>query len=282
MNNLIEFFKKAFHIIVLAVLLILSIVMLGTSLSFNEHSLARGVQSIVGPIQKSGAGMIHRFRLGPENEELVKQNIELMRERENMYIEKDDTTLTEMSQPDSLHRERIRMYDYTYAHVIFRTVDRAFNYMIVDKGAKDGICRDMAVLSPSGVAGVVTDVSSNFATVRPILHPESRISAVVTPANQNGTVIWEGDDPRVAYLEAIPQHSEINIGDSVFTNGYSNIFPKGLLIGTVKEVQVGNNASFLTIKVKLATKYTDIYTVYMVENLFKSELDTLKANFKDE
>lgn len=282
MNNLIEFFKKAFHIIVLAVLLILSIVMLGTSLSFNEHSLARGVQSIVGPIQKSGAGMIHRFRLGPENEELVKQNIELMRERENMYIEKDDTTLTEMSQPDSLHCERIRMYDYTYAHVIFRTVDRAFNYMIVDKGAKDGICRDMAVLSPSGVAGVVTDVSSNFATVRPILHPESRISAVVTPANQNGTVIWEGDDPRVAYLEAIPQHSEINIGDSVFTNGYSNIFPKGLLIGTVKEVQVGNNASFLTIKVKLATKYTDIYTVYLVENLFKSELDTLKANFKDE
>lgn len=282
MNNLIEFFKKAFHIIVLAVLLILSIVMLGTSLSFNEHSLARGVQSIVGPIQKSGAGMIHRFRLGPENEELVKQNIELMRERENMYIEKDDTTLTEMSQPDSLHRERIRMYDYTYAHVIFRTVDRAFNYMIVDKGAKDGICRDMAVLSPSGVAGVVTDVSSNFATVRPILHPESRISAVVTPANQNGTVIWEGDDPCVAYLEAIPQHSEINIGDSVFTNGYSNIFPKGLLIGTVKEVQVGNNASFLTIKVKLATKYTDIYTVYLVENLFKSELDTLKANFKDE
>ncbi|MBO7628636.1 MAG: rod shape-determining protein MreC, partial [Bacteroidales bacterium] len=265
-----------------AVLLILSIVMLGTSLSFNEHSLARGVQSIVGPIQKSGAGMIHRFRLGPENEELVKQNIELMRERENMFIEKEDTTLTEMSQPDSLHRERIRMYDYTYAHVIFRTVDRAFNYMIVDKGSKDGICRDMAVLSPSGVAGVVTDVSTNFATVRPILHPESRISAVVTPANQNGTVIWEGDDPRVAYLEAIPQHSEINIGDSVFTNGYSNIFPKGLLIGTVKEVQVGNNASFLTIKVKLATKYTDIYTVYLVENLFKSELDTLKANFKDE
>ena len=68
----------------------------------------------------------------------------------------------------------------------------------------------------------------------------------------------------------------------MFTNGYSNIFPKGLLIGTVKEVQVGNNASFLTIKVKLATHYTDIYTVYLVENLFKSELDTLKANFKHE
>ncbi len=282
MNNLIEFFKRAFHIIVLAVLLILSLVMLGKSLSFNEYRLARAVQGVVGPIQKSGAGMVHRFRLGPENEALVQQNIELMRERENMFIEKEDTLLTEMSTPDSNNRQRVRLYDYTYAHVIYRTVDRAFNYMIVDKGAKDGMARDMAVLSPSGVAGVVTDVSQNFATVRPILHPETRISAEVVPAHQNGTVIWEGNDPEVAYLEAIPQHSEINIGDSVFTNGYSNIFPKGLLIGTVKEVQVGNNASFLTIKVKLATKYTDIYTVYLVENFFKPELDTLKANFKDE
>ena len=282
MNNLIEFFKRAFHIIVLAVLLILSIVMLGKSLAFNDYRLSRAVQGIVGPIQKSGAGMIHRFRLGPENEALVQQNIELMREHENMFIEKEDTLLTEMSQPDSTNRRQVRLYDYTYAHVIFRTVDRTFNYMIVDKGSKDGITRDMAVLSPTGVAGVVTDVSPNFATVRPILHPESRISAVVTPANQNGTVIWEDNNPEVAYLEAIPQHSEINIGDSVFTNGYSNIFPKGLLIGTVKEVQVGNNASFLTIKVNLATHYSDIYTVYLVENLFKSELDTLKANFKHE
>lgn len=282
MNNLIEFFKKAFHIIVLAVLLILSIVMLGKSLSFNDYRLSRAVQSIVGPIQKSGMGMIHRFRLGPENEALVQQNIELMREHDNMFLVKEDTLLTEMSMPDSTNTKRVRLYDYTYAHVIFKTTDRIFNYMIVDKGSNDGISRDMAVLSPQGVAGVVTDVSPNFATVRPILHPESRISAVVTPANQNGTVIWEDNDPRVAYLEAIPQHSIINIGDSVFTNGFSNIFPKGLFIGTVKEVRVGNNASFLTIKINLATPYSDIYTVYLVENLFKVELDSLKANFKDE
>ena len=87
MNNLIEFFKRAFHIIVLAVLLILSIVMLGKSLSFNNYRLARTMQSIVGPIQKNGAGMMHRFRLGPENESLVQQNIELLRERYNMFAQ---------------------------------------------------------------------------------------------------------------------------------------------------------------------------------------------------
>lgn len=282
MNNLIEFFKKAFHIIVLAVLLILSIVMLGKSLAFSEHSISRLVQGIVGPIQKSSSSMIHRFNLGPENEALVQQNIALMRELDNVYIEKVDTQMTAMSNVDSVNRKRVRLYDYTFAHVIFRTTDRAFNYMIIDKGENDGIVRDMAVLSPEGVAGVITDVSKNFATVRPILHPESRISAVVLPAKQNGTVVWADNDPRVAYLEDIPQHSEINIGDSVFTNGFSNIFPANLFIGTVKEVQIGNNASFLTIKINLATHYSDIYTVYLIENLFKSEIDTLKANFKDE
>lgn len=282
MNNLIEFFKKAFHIIVLAVLLILSIVMLGKSLAFSEHSISRLVQGIVGPIQKSSSSMIHRFNLGPENEALVQQNIALMRELDNVYIEKVDTQMTAMSDVDSVNRKRVRLYDYTFAHVIFRTTDRAFNYMIIDKGKNDGIVRDMAVLSPEGVAGVITDVSKNFATVRPILHPESRISAVVLPAKQNGTVVWADNDPRVAYLEDIPQHSEINIGDSVFTNGFSNIFPANLFIGTVKEVQIGNNASFLTIKINLATHYSDIYTVYLIENLFKSEIDTLKANFKDE
>ncbi len=280
MNNLIEFFKKAFHIIILAVLLILSIVMLGTSLSFNEYRLARFVQSIVGPIQKNGADMIHRFKLGPENESLVQQNIALMRKLDNMYLSKYDTTYSEAL--DSLHINQTRMFDIKHAHIIFRTTDRSFNYMIIDKGADEGINRDMAVLSPKGVAGVVTDVSKNFATVRPILHPESRISAVVLPAKQNGTVIWGENDPRVAYLEDIPQHSEINIGDSVFTNGYSNIFPANLLIGTVKEVQIGSNASFLTIKINLATQYSDIYTVYLIENIYKSEIDTLKANFKND
>ena len=116
MNNLIEFFKRAFHIIVLAVLLILSIVMLGKSLSFNEYRIARVVQGVVGPIQKGAAGMVHKFRLGPENEALVQQNIELMREHENMFIEKEDTVLTEMSKTDSTNRTQVRLYDYTYAH----------------------------------------------------------------------------------------------------------------------------------------------------------------------
>lgn len=282
MNNLIEFFRKNFHFFLFAVLLVVSLVMLGKSLAYSQYKFAKICQSTVGPIQKSWSEMIHRFSLGQENENLVQQNMALMREQQNMFMEKEDTVLSMMSETDSLHPKSVRLYDYTYAHVIYNTTDQAFNYIIIDKGQRDGICRDMAVTGPKGVVGVVSDVSNNFASIISILHPDSRISAIVSPINQVGTVVWEGGDPSVAYLENIPQHLEINIGDSVLTSGYSNIFPKGLLVGTVKEVSVGKNASFLTIKVKLATDFKRLNTVYLIENLYKSEIDTLKANFKDE
>ena len=234
MNNLIEFFKNNFHYFLLAVLLVLSILMLGKSMSYSGYKLARFSQSITGPIQKSWSGVMHTFSLGPENEKLVQQNIALLREQDNMFIVKDDTTLTQMSEVDSLHTKRMRLYDYSYAHVIFKTTDQAFNYIIVDKGSEDGICKDM------------------------------------------------GPDPEVAFLENIPQHLEINVGDSVMTSGFSNIFPKGMLIGTVKEVMVGKNASFLTIKLRLATDFKRLGLVYLIENQYKSEIDTLKSGFKTE
>lgn len=282
MNNLIEFFKNNFHYFLLGILLILSFVMIGHSMSYDSYKFGNFCQSITGPIQKSWSETLHRFHLGQENEELTKQNIALLREQKNMFLYKSDTTLTKMSQIDSLHTTSIRMYDYTYAHVIYKTTDQTFNYIIVDKGAKDGIARDMAVTSTNGVVGVVSDVSSHFATVISLLHPDSRISAVVMPANQIGTVIWEGNDPEVAYLENIPQHLEINIGDSVLTSGYSNIFPKGILVGTVKAKYNNKKTSFLTIKVKLATNFNKLNTVYLINNIYKPEIDSLKANFKNE
>ena len=190
MNNLIEFLKNNFHYFLFAVLLVLCLLMMGKSMSYSHYKFARFSQAITGPIQKNWSEMVHTFSLGKENEDLVQQNIALMREHDNMFIVKEDTTLTQMTETDSLHRQRMRLYDYTFAHVIFKTTDQAYNYIVIDKGGEDGICKDMAVTSPSGVVGVVSDVSDHFAAVIPILHPDSRISALVSPINQVGTVVW--------------------------------------------------------------------------------------------
>ena len=282
MNNLIEFFKNNFHHLVAAVLLIICFVMIGHSMSYNRYKIARICQSITMPVEKSWGKLLRQFNLSKENEQLVQQNMDLLRERDNMFLIKEDTILTQMSETDSLHTTRTRLYDYTYAHVTFSTTDKPFNYIIIDKGSKDGIERDMAVLSPSGVVGVVNDVSKNFSSIIPIPHLDTRISAVIPSISQVGTLVWDGNDPGVAFLKDVPQHLEINIGDSVLTSGYSTIYPKGVLIGTVKEVSTKQNATFLTIRVKLASDFKNLDMVYVVKNLYRSEIDSLKANFKNE
>ena len=86
----------------------------------------------------------------------------------------------------------------------------------------------------------------------------------------------------MGYLVDIPQHLTVNIGDSVFTSGYSNVFPANILIGTVAKKMDNAKNTFLTIKVKFATNFNNINSVYLVKNLYKAEIDSLKKNFKNE
>jgi len=130
--------------------------------------------------------------------------------------------------------------------------------------------------------GVVSDVSKHFATIISLLHPDCQISAKVHPANQLGTITWRYGDPQSVYLEDIPEHLNINEGDSVLTSGYSNIFPSGILIGTISEKSKNPTANFLTLKVALATDFNHINTVFVVRNLYREELETLKSNMKED
>jgi rod shape-determining protein MreC len=74
----------------------------------------------------------------------------------------------------------------------------------------------------------------------------------------------------------------VNIGDSIFTSGFSNVFPANILIGTVVKKMDNAKNTFLTIKVKFATNFNHLNTVYLVSNIYKSEIDSLKKNFKNE
>jgi rod shape-determining protein MreC len=154
--------------------------------------------------------------------------------------------------------------------------------MIIDKGAEEGIVSNMAVIAPSGVVGIIDRVSAHFSSVVSLLHPNTRISAKVMPINQIGAISWDDGNPEEVTLHDIPQHLSVNIGDSVFTSGYSAVFPENILIGIVKNKTSNTNNSFLNISVKLAVNFNYINHVYIVKNLYKNEIDTLKAGFKHE
>lgn len=283
MNNISDFLKNNFHVILFFILQIVCIILITNNMQYSSFVLSRASQHITGPIYNTWSKVTRHFNLNAENQYLVEQNIQLMRQSNNNFMFKDDSLYSAFVMDSTISkRKKTRMYDYTYANVIYKTTHNKHNYIIIDKGSEDGITTDMAVISAQGVVGVVNEVSTHFSSIISILHPDSRISAKIMPINQIGTVLWSERDPRVATLHDIPQHLEVNIGDSVFTSGFSNVFPKDILVGTVIEKKNNTKNSFFTIEIELATNFNNINTVYLVSNLYKSEIDSIKSNFKDE
>jgi rod shape-determining protein MreC len=280
MNNLKELLKQYFHLLVFLILQIFAIVLIYQNNTYQHFAISTALQNITGPVLKFTNQFYKHFQYASENADLLQQNIELLREKDNMYLFPNDSVFTVFSGEG---RNKRRMYDYTTAHVVFSTVNKTNNYIIIDKGKNDGITPDMAVLSLSnGIVGVISDVSDNFSTVISLLNSNSRISAKIPSINQIGTVVWLDNDPTIAQVTDITQHSLVVVGDSVVTSGNSDVYPKNILIGTVFEKFDTPNNSFLTIKIQLNTDFRNLNSVYLVTNLYKSELNTLKSKLKDE
>lgn len=284
MNNLLVFLKRYFHVLTFVGLQILCMVMISRTMNYPGFALARVTRVITSPVNRMCYSVIRHFNFNKENQYLTEQNLALLNAQEgNFLVSSDSVTPVEGNYTDSLGRtKRVRLYEYTTANVIYNTIHKKNNYLMIDKGSDDGIEPDMSVLSAEGVVGVVSEVSRHFATVISLLHPDCQISAKVQPANQLGTITWRYGDPQSVYLEDIPEHLNINEGDSVLTSGYSNIFPSGIMVGTVSEKSKNPTASFLTLKVKLATDFNHINTVYVVRNLYREELESLKSNMKED
>lgn len=285
MSNLIAFIKQYIHVLVFVVLQVLAIVMLYYSMNYPRYALASMARTIAAPVNQMCYKVVSHFNLVGENKQLALQNMRLLQDKPENFFSVSDTAKTAYhTEVDTVrHRTtRTRMYDYTTAGVVFNTIHKKYNYLIIDKGRADGVVPDMAVLSPNGIVGVVTDVSAHFSTVTSLLNPNTRISAKVLPVNQLGTIAWHFGDPTTVYLEDVPEHINIQVGDSVYTSGYSEIYPGNVLVGVVSEKNKSNSSSFLSLKVKLTTDFNHINTVYLVRNLYQDELETLKSKMKDE
>ena len=279
MNSLRALIERYFHVLVFLSLLIFAFFLFYKHNSYQHFVLSATTQKITGPVQSFASQFYKYFSYAKENADLMEQNMALLREKENMFVSLNDSVNTVFA---GTGKNKRRMYDISSAHVVFNTINKTYNYIIIDKGKKDGVTPDMAVFSPNGVAGVVSDVSENFSTVISLLNPNFRVSAKIVPVNQIGTVVWLDYDPSIAQVTDIPQHLMVSVGDSVITSGYSDVFPKDILIGTVIEKYDNPNNTFLTIKIRLATDFRNLYNVYLVSNLYKPELDSLKSKFKNE
>ncbi len=218
------------------------------------------------------SGVTQYFALKTINEQLAMQNASLLDHQEGSFIKTDNKVFV---QNDTLYRQQ---YQYITAKVVENTVNRDANYLTLNKGARHGIKKEMAVICPGGVVGIVSEVSENFSSVMSLLHPKTRISAKLKRTDYVGTIAWEGGKSTVCKLKDVPTHVKLRAGDTVITSGYSVMFPEGIMIGCVRSYDVGKGNDFYDIEVNLSTDFNNIRYVYIINNLMKDELEQLQKS----
>ncbi len=200
-----------------------------------------------------------------QNDMLIKENTEM---KNKMFSSSKIDTAKYYFMYDTV---LVHKYSYIAGNIIKNSTYRKNNYITINKGRKHGIEPDMAVVSSIGVIGIVTNVSYNYSVVLSILNSKIGISAKINNNDYFGSVVWEGRDYRRVKLEGIPNHSEINEGDTIVTSGYSAIFPEGIIIGTIKEYRKNNQDNFYTITVQLMEDFKTSKNVFLIKNLLRKE-----------
>lgn len=201
--------------------------------------------------------------------------------RDTSYIALFDS----LNRTDSVRRKVMRpLYEYFTATVISNSISSANNWLMINRGSADRITPNMAVVTNNGIVGIVRHVDDHFSMVMSVLHRQSRISVALSKFNAFGSLIWEGGDPDVMTLKYIPKHFDVKAGDEVVTSGFSQMFPRKILVGYVEgeTMRDPENPYFLVIKVRLSQDMSTVGDVYVVNNLFQTEQDSLQVKARNE
>ncbi len=267
MKNIFVFIRRYFTFIFFIILQIISIVFL---VNYNEtHKAAYSgiANEVTGSINGRFNKVQNFFHLKENNEILLEENTRL-KNLLGINFETPDTT--RLSILDSLYKDttgKTRKFVWLSAKVVNNSNSLQTNYITLHRGSDQGVSRDMAVVGPQGIVGIVVDVSKNYTKVMSVLHINNKVSAMLKKNNITGIVEWDGKDPKYITLNKIPKTTIVAKGDTVVTSRYSSIFPPGIMVGTVEEVKKDPVNNYFNIKLKTATNFYTLEYVYLVENV---------------
>jgi rod shape-determining protein MreC len=178
-------------------------------------------------------------QLKRENESLLEENMKLLSENAGLRDQKNENEFLRQ-QLELLPRDKFVLEP---ASVVGQDVTGLGNWIDIDRGSSDGISEGMAVIISKGVlVGKVQQVFPNSAKVMLLSHPKSAINALSNDTQAKG--ITKGEYGLGIVMDMIMQTDTINIGSEIVTSGIGGSVPRGLYVGTVREVHPSEDHLF--------------------------------------
>lgn len=259
-------------------IVVLSVAFLGIiifSIKSNSNIISSGVGNVISPLQKivynvndklknSFEFFLNFSKVKQENEELKSKNAEL----ENKLVEynrmKDENTrLREMFD----YSEANKNYDYVGCNIVGYSGGNISNGYIIDKGTKDGVDKDMIIITPVGLVGKVTKAESDFSIVQTILNENIAVASMIESTRETTAIlqgITDNKKNNLTKLSNIPIDSQIKEGDVILTSGLGGMYPQEIRIGEVVSVEVDSVAIMKTAIVKPYVDFNKLEELFVV------------------
>ena len=222
----------------------------------------------VSPFERAGAHGIshirdtwnHYFAL----QNTSRENEELRRENDGLKLQ-----ITQLqgkaSEADRLavllkFRQTSMDVPMVSARVIGGSADSASQTVYLDRGERDGIRRDMGVITPDGVVGKVIESYKDTAQVLLLTDNHSGVGAMLVDSRIQSPVGGTGEPLLV--MKYVPNDDNVNFGERVVTSGMDRIFPRDLPVGTIAEIKPGN--PFKLIRVRPAANLERLEEVFVL------------------
>ena len=142
------------------------------------------------------------------------------------------------------------------------------NFIILEKGTDNHLDKDMAVVTKGNcLVGITIKSNSKYTKVMTLLNVDCKVSAMLKKSKESGNIEWDGASTDFVLFRNVSKNALVKEGDTVLTSNYSASFPPNVIIGTIVSEIDEPSPSLKSFKVKLATDFSNLNYVYIIENL---------------
>ena len=262
MQSIINSIVANRNLIIYLILSFISFNFLYINSSVHYNGIIKTATYISGKSSFLSSSINSYFNLKDKNQKLIDENLKLKEielEYKNQIVE----------------NKSFKSISIINANVIFNSINKSKNIIVIDKGTNGGVDEEMGVISSKGVIGIIKSVTENYASIISLLNTDLKVNAILKNSSTIGSITWDGLNPKILKLNDIPLSSSIKIGDTIVTGGMSFYFTKGIPIGTISNYDNSSLEGYYEIDISVFNDFSSISNIYVLERTDNDEIKIL-------
>ena len=255
---IVDLFTQRHGIVALVFFLVLGLLMRQAPVPIRESVVSTALSSLYFPAQRIVSAMGHYKSIAQENEQLKEENARL---RQETFHAREG--LQELARLHTLVRFDDKWdYPIVTARVVGHNPGRFLTTMVINRGVEHGVKENMPVFSMNGLVGKISKSTKNQSRVQLLVDPNLKLSVMDRRTRVVG-FLESMDGRRLTAM--IPTHAGVHAGDTLVTSGLGGIFPKGIPVGTVKEIRKSDLDVMCQMDVNPFQEFSILEEVFVME-----------------